>query len=137
MKTRAAFALALLLLAGCASTPPAANPPMPPGGPNWEKVDESVARIKEREKNKGRLVETERSSGSTTEQGYFKMSDEDYAAALDSARADVKKANPKMSDADVETEATKRADAAKQKYENTYSVRTSTSASSSYEWKKP
>lgn len=123
------FLVLLLPLAGCATSPPADNPPMPPGGPNWEEVDKSVQRIKEREKDKGHLVETERK----VEQGSPTMSDTDYAAALDSARDEVRKANPKMSDSDVENEATKRADKAKRQYESSLS----TSASSSYEWKKP
>ena len=122
--------LATLLVAGCASSTSAPPPePLSGKGPNWEEIDKTVQRVKEREKNKGQLVETER----TTEQGFFPMSDADYAAALDSARADVRKANPKMSDADVETEAVKKADAAKYAAEHAYSAR----ASSTYEWKKP
>jgi hypothetical protein len=59
------------------------------------------------------------------------MSDADYQAALDSARAEVKKAIPKWPDADVETEATKRADQAKYQAEHILSTR----ASSSFEVK--
>ncbi len=118
------------VLAGCASTSsPEANPPMRAGGPNWEEVDKSVERIKEREKNKARLVESTRSE----EQGFRPMTDDEYAAALDAARADVKKANPKMSDGDVEKEAAKRADQAKRQAELTFSR----SAGSTYELKKP
>jgi len=99
------------------------------GGPNWEEVDKSVQRVKERERSKARLVET----GRTQEQGFRQMSDEDYAAALESAREDVRKASPKISDGDLEKEAVKRADEAKRKYE----LSVSSSASSTYEWKKP
>src|SRR5262245_40062356 len=118
-----------LLLAGCASAPQAENPPMRAGGPNWEEVDKSVQRIKDRERNKPQLVET----GRTQEQGFRQMSDDDYVAALDAARSEVKKANPKMTDADVENAATKQADHAKWVYEHSVS----SSASSSYELKRP
>jgi len=122
-----------LLVGGCASStsapPPTTTESLPAKTPNWEEIDKTVQRVKEREKNKGRLVET----GRTTEQGFFPMSEADYTAALDSAREEVKKANPKMSDADVEAEAIKKADAAKYAAEHSYSAR----ASSTYEWKKP
>ena len=124
-----ALPFAGLLLAGCASAPPPENPPMRAGGPNWEEVDKSVKRLKDREKNPPQLVET----GRTQEQGFRPMSDEDYAAALDAARAEVRKANPKMADADVENAATRQADHAKWVYEHSVT----SSASSSYEWKKP
>jgi len=124
---------AALLTAGCASAPEEIaekdNPPMRPGGPNWEEIDKSVQRIKDREQGKPRLVETERSQ----EQGFRKMSDDDYTAALDDARAEIKKAHPKMTDAEVEKLAGKRADEAKSAYERTVF----NSASSSYEVKKP
>jgi hypothetical protein len=61
------------------------------------------------------------------------MSDDDYAAELDNARAEVKKSNPKMSDNDVEAEATRRADQAKRRYE----LGVQHNASSTYELKKP
>lgn len=121
--------LLLPFLAGCATTSPVDNPPMRPGGPNWEEIDKSVQRIKDREKNKPRLVETARHE----EQGFARMTDEDYASVLDAARVDVRKANPKMSDADIETEATKRADQAKRDYERSFSR----SAGSTLEWKRP
>jgi outer membrane murein-binding lipoprotein Lpp len=95
------------LLAGCATEvekiPEHTNPPMRPGGPNWEEVDKSVQRIKDREAGRPRLVETVRA----TEQGFHEMSADDYAAALDAARADLRKANPKISDSDLEQQATK------------------------------
>jgi hypothetical protein len=55
------------------------------------------------------------------------MPDGDYAAALASAADEVRKANPKLSDSEVETEAVKRADEAKRKYENSYRTTTTTS----------
>lgn len=144
MKTLAHFftLLCLPLLAGCASSDSStsASAPVPPAGntaqnsppartPNWEEIDKTVQRVKTREQQKPRLVETSRN----TEQGFFPMSDADYTAALDSARADVRKANPKWSDSAVETEAVKRADAAKASAEHSYSSR----ASSTFELQKP
>jgi hypothetical protein len=132
---KSALPLAALLLAGCAwpsadtSTPPPATPAGSSAGPNWEEIDKTVQRVKERERNKPRLVETE----SHTETGFAKMSDDDYAAELDKARAEIKKTNPKMSDGDVEAEATKRADQAKRRYE----LGVQNSAGSTYELKKP
>lgn len=118
------------LLCGCATTQRPEDVAMRPGGPDWAAVDKSVERVKERERNKPRLaVETER----TSESGYFAMPDEEYAAALDTARSEVRKANPTMSDRDVEAEATKRADEAKRRHESTFSHR----ASVKYELKKP
>src|SRR3954467_8008416 len=122
----ATFSILLLGgVAGCASPGTnAPNPPMRPGGPNWEEVDKSVQRVKERESGKARLVETER----TQEQGFRAMSDEEYAAAFDSARLEVRKSNPKMSETDLEKEAAKRADEAKRQYERAVH----SSASSTY-----
>lgn len=118
------------LLAGCATTQRPYDTPMRPGGPDWVAVDKSVERVKERERHKPRLVvETEH----TNEVGYFAMTDEEYATALDTARTDVKKANPKMSDGDVETEATRRTEEARRKHENTYQQRVGVK----YEFKKP
>lgn len=117
------------LLAGCTTTQKPDDTPMRPGGPDWAAVDKSVERVKERERNKPRFVETER----TNESGYFAMTDEEYATALDTARGEVRKANPKMSDSDVEAEATKRADEARRQHENTFSQRSSVK----YEFKKP
>jgi hypothetical protein len=133
MNTRLTSILIATLLAGCESRvesiPEKTNPPMRPGGPNWNEVDKSVQRIKEREQGRGRLVET----ASSTEQGFHPMSDDDYAAILESARADIRKSTPKISVADLEQQATKRADQAKHDYEHAVASR----ASSSYEWKKP
>lgn len=128
----ATFTLLLLatLLAGCATTQRPDDTPMRAGGPDWAAVDKSVERVKERERNKPRLVvESER----TAEAGYFAMTEDEYATALDTARAEIKKANPKMSDRDVETEASKRADEARRKHENTYQQRVGVS----YEFKRP
>jgi hypothetical protein len=102
---------------------------MPPGGPNWEEVDKSTSRMKERERSKPRLVEMER----TVERGYLPMTEEEYKCALDSAREEVRQANPKWSDREIEDEARKRADAAKAKHESSYTLRESVK----YEWKKP
>jgi hypothetical protein len=135
MKSALPLAAALLLI-GCASpsadtstNPPPAAPAGSSTGPNWEEIDKTVQRVKERERNKPRLVETE----THTDTGFAKMSDDDYAAELDQARAEVKKANPKMSDGDVETEAAKRADQAKRRYE----LGVQHNAGSTYELKKP
>lgn len=98
-------------------------------GPNWNEIDRTVERVKAREQAKRRFVETER----TVEAGFFPMTDEEYAKALDDARAEIKKANPKMSEADVESEAVKRADEARRRHEHTFTRR----ASSTYELKTP
>lgn len=136
MNTKLYVIISALLVAGCANSPnggsqPAVvtGPPMRTGGPNWEEVDKTVQRIKERESGKPRLVETDRK----VEQGFFAMPDADYATALASARDEVKKANPKYSESAVETEAIKRADDAKRSYEHAHS----STATSTYEWKKP
>ena len=47
-----------LFVVGCASQSQVENPAMRPGGPDWAEVDKSVQRIKERERNKARFVET-------------------------------------------------------------------------------
>jgi hypothetical protein len=131
-----------LLWVGCASspTPFARDPALPANAaaqdqaqttktPNWEEIDKTSQRVREREKKKAEFVETSR----TVEQGFLPMSGADYTAALDAARADVRKANPKWTDSDVETEAIKRADQAKWRAEHSYSTR----ASSTYELRKP
>lgn len=132
----------LPLLGGCASspTPYAQDPALPANAaatpqpqstktPNWDEVDKTVQRVRAREQQRPQMVETQR----IVESGYFPMTDEQYAAALDSARADVRKANPKWNESEVETEAVKRADQAKDKAEHTYVER----ASSTYEYRKP
>lgn len=132
MKAALTLVLGFLFVAGCASTTekPATSAGSPrTTGPNWEAVDKTVERVRARERAKLQAVETER----TVEAGFFPMSDEEYAAALDSARAEIRKANPKMSDGDVESEATKRADEAKRRHEATFTRR----ASSTYELKRP
>lgn len=120
----------LPVLAGCATTPPPApEPPMRAGGPNWAEIDKTVQRVKAREQAKPQFVETSR----TVESGFRSMSEADYATALDNARDEVRRANPKFDDAAVEREAVRRADRAKWDYEHAYS----SSGSSSYELKKP
>ena len=133
MNPRRALALAALLLAGCASPshPPSATVAPPPraGGPNWGAVDGTVQRVRERERTKLQAVETER----TVESGFFAMTDDEYAAALESARSEVRKANPKMSESDIEAEAVKKADEAKRRHEQSFTRR----ASSTYQIKSP
>jgi transketolase len=125
-----ALLVASILLAGCASSPRVEdNPPMRVGGPNWDEVDKTVQRVKERERPKLAVVETER----TTEAGFFAMTDEEYAAALEAARVEVRKANPNLSDAEVEAEATKRADEAKRRQEASFTRRSTLK----YEVKSP
>ena len=122
--------VASILLAGCASTPRVEdNPPMRSGGPNWDEVDKTVQRVKERERPKSAVVETER----TAEAGFFVMTDEEYAAALEAARTEVRKAHPKWSDPEVEAEATKRADQAKRRQEASFTRR----STSKFEIKSP
>jgi hypothetical protein len=120
-------------VAGCASSnaPPsvAVDPPANAGrGPNWEEIDKTVQRVRAREEDKPRLVETSR----TTDTGFRTMTDDEYTTQLEKAREEVRKASPKMAAKDVEAEATKRADAAKRSYERSVSTR----ASSTYEVKK-
>ena len=133
MNTTLTIALGALLLAGCASQShsPGTNvaPPLRASGPNWDAIDGTVQRVKERERAKLQAVETER----TVESGFFAMTDEEYAVALESARAEVRKSNPKMPESDVESEAVKRADEAKRRHEQTFTRR----ASSTYEIKRP
>lgn len=122
--------LALLIgFAGCASlsshTKPAQQGESPAPAPekvNWEEVDRSTARTKERgEKKPADVTKTD-----TVEQGFLKMSTDDYVSALASAMSDVRQEHPDWSQAAVETEAVRRADEAKRKYESSYSTRTST-----------
>ena len=133
MKTTLTIALGLLFCAGCASSsrsPGAIVSPSPAtGGPNWDAVDKTVQRVKERERAKLQAVETER----TVESGFFAMTDEEYATALESARVEIRKANPKMSEGEVESEAIRRADEAKRRHEQSFTRR----ASSTFELKRP
>lgn len=123
-----------LLFTSCASSPEARQATTPgaavsAAGPNWSEIDRTVERVRQREESKLRLVETER----TTSEGFGKMTDEEYAAALDSARDEVRKAHPKLSDADVEAAAVKQADEARRAVERTFTR----SASSTFELKRP
>ncbi|HEX2852927.1 MAG TPA: hypothetical protein VHO24_06795 [Opitutaceae bacterium] len=123
----------LLLVAGCVSQegkPFAIPTPAPaPQNVNWEEVDKSTARTKEREgKSAWKKTET-----TTEEKGYLPMSDDEYASALTDALTAVKSENPKLSDSEVEEKARQRADEAKRQYENSYRTRTSTSV----KWSSP
>ncbi len=133
MKSAALLPIVALTIADCASTvPPIAstNTSAPTGpGPNWEEIDKTVQRVRAREENKPKLVETVR----TSETVFPTMTDDEYVVELEKARDEVKKANPEMETKEVEAEATKRADAAKHSYEHTISR----SASSTYELKRP
>jgi hypothetical protein len=137
MKTGLVFVFSLLALAGCVSAPEgatsSAHGPSPAPAPekiNWTEVDKSSARVKEREKAKPASNVTVTDN---VESGFFLMSDDDYETALTSATEEIRKANPKMSDSEVEIEAGKRADEARRKYENSYRTRASTSV----QWKSP
>jgi hypothetical protein len=116
-------AVSLLHNLGCASSSrsPSASDVPPPraGGPDWEEVDKTVARVKERERVRKSAVTTTYS----TESGFFPMTDDEYAAALESARAEVRKANPDLSASDVESEAVKRADEAKRQQDMAFTGR--------------
>jgi hypothetical protein len=133
MKTPSAITLCLLLGAGCANSTRMRDQPVPPPltgpGPNWAEIDKTVERVKEREQTKLRVVET----GRTIESGFFSMTDEEYAQALEDARAAVRKAEPKLSETEIESEAVKRADEARRRHELAFTQR----ASSTYELKKP
>ena len=128
----AGMLLGVVVLAGCSSAPPLAsvpNPPPAPGGPKWDEIDKSTERTKARATaSKGTLTVAD-----NLEAGYFAMTDEEYAAALSTARDEVKKANPAIKEADLEKEAVRRADAARAKHEHAFSVR----GSRTYEWKSP
>lgn len=116
-----------ILVAGCTSAPRVDPPPSasvaPTTGPNWAEIDRTVERIKEREKNKRahRTVETE----SKTEHGFFPMTEAEYATAFANASNELRKANPKWTEAEIEAEARKRADDAKRRHELTFQTRVS------------
>ena len=93
-------------------------------------IDKSVERIKAREKKKAEPVPV--TVTNEVKQGYLPMSDEDYARALDNARDDVRKANPKMSDSEIEDRARLQADDAKWKYEHSYRTETTTTYKASW-----
>jgi hypothetical protein len=139
MNSRGLIIVAFVTLAGCTTAPdtePAAaraSAPTPaPEKINWEEVDKSTARVKER---KNRESDRKVTTTETVEQGFLPMSDDEYVAALTSATEEVRKANPKMSDWEVDTEARKRADEAKRQYENSFRTRASTSTK--VEWSSP
>jgi hypothetical protein len=131
MKTVFVVILTLLLATACetssrtSATDVRAHPSS--SGPNWEEIDKTVQRVNDRKQTKGRLVETER----TTEAGFFPMTEEEYAEALETARAEVRKEKPKLAESEVETEAVKRADQAKTRQEQAFTQR----ASSRFEYK--
>lgn len=122
---RAVLILGAACGGGCASGPVgssvASEPPMRGSGPNWDEVDRGTERRRART--------SQGSPGPTVtksvEQGFFTMSDADYETALNQAREDVRKADPRMSADAVEAEAVKRADKAKREYEHTYQTRSS------------
>lgn len=135
MKYCATGILGLLVLAGCASQTdklsPAAVPPPAPQNIDWEKVDKSTARTKERqEKGKAGWKKTETE---LVESGYLPMTEEEYESALATAVAAVRKENPKLSDSEAEEKARLRADEAKRQYESSYRTRTTTSV----KWTSP
>jgi hypothetical protein len=133
MKATITVALGALCVAGCASSSRFPGKPVAPvpgaGSPNWDEVDKTVQRVRERERAKLQAVETER----TVEAGFFAMTDDEYASALESARSEIRKANPKMPEDEVESEAIKKADEAKRRHELSFTRR----ASSTYELKRP
>jgi hypothetical protein len=133
MKTPPAITLALLVGAGCASSTRMREPNVPPSpvgaGPNWAAIDRTIERVKKREQTRLRVVKTER----RVEAGFFPMTDEDYAQALDAARAAVKKAQPKLAEAETESEAVRQAEEARRRHEQSFTQRTS----STFELKKP
>lgn len=114
---------------GCANKSPghavATPPATPSAGPNWAEIDQTVARVKARERAKRRFVEVER----TEQAGFSTMTEEEYAEALEVARAEIRKEQPGISDKDLEAAATRRADAARQSFSHTRS------ASSTYQLK--
>ncbi len=136
MRTRIPFVFAVMLVAGCASTsqseaPAVASRPVPKEKqPNWEEIDKSTQRTRERaqkKEEKQRPTTTE-----SVESGFLPMTDEEYARVLSTASDEIRKANPKMSESDVDSAAHERAEKEKRDYERNYRTRTSTS----YEWKK-
>lgn len=123
----------LLTVTGCASRheKSSAVPKPAPQNVNWEEVDKSTARTKERqEREKSGWKKTETT---TEEKGYLPMSEDEYATALADALAAVKKENPKLSDDEAEEKARVRADEVKRQYENSYRTRITTSV----KWTSP
>jgi hypothetical protein len=141
MKSLAAIGVlaGALVLGGCVTsqeplTAPVVVRPFPakPASPplNWEEIDRSTQRTKERVRVKEETVQP--TITHEEKSGYLPMSDDDYATALSKATAEIRQANSKMSDSEVAAAARECADKEKRQYEQTY--RTSNSAS--YEWKK-
>jgi hypothetical protein len=138
MKIPVLAVLCLLGMAGCASAPAGGTAPTEgataarapaPQNINWEEVDRSTARAKER-KAANAWTKTETKE---VERGYFPMTEEEYATALASATEEVRKANPQFSNAEVKTKARERADEAKRQHENSYQTR----ASAGVKWTSP
>lgn len=130
MKLRALAAFSLLALAGCNSTPVAKTSVAPSvEAIDWKKVDESTARTKERKSRKAWTKTETRQE----EQGYFPMTDDEYAAALENAAAEIRKENPRMSGTEVEARARARADDARTNQEKSYQTR----ASATVKWTSP
>lgn len=105
----------VILLAGCTtadmpdmSPPPPDNPPMPTGGPNWQNVDRTVERMRQRDGRKpaGAAIAPK------------KMTEAQYDAALKRAREEIRQANPQLSDTQLEWRAIQQADAEKAAYES-------------------
>lgn len=133
MKPHAIAIVGLLTLTGCASqdgkSSAVPSPAPSPQNVDWDAVDKSTARTKERlEKSGWKKTETQ-----TVESGFLPMSDEDYATALADATTAVRRENPKWSDSEVEDKARERAEEAKRKFENSYTTRTTTSV----KWTSP
>jgi hypothetical protein len=130
MKGAGILLVALVSLTGCASAPPATvvSPPIVGTGPDWDAIDQTVARIKARK-------EARRSSVTVTENvesGFFAMTDDEYAEVLEAARQEIRQANPKLAESAVEEQAAKHADAARAKADTSFTAR----ASQSVEWKR-
>lgn len=119
-----------LLFLACSKkpdTPPVTATPMRPGGPDWEAVDKTVQRVKDRAKSKPRLVETSR----TTEQGFAPMTDEEYEELRHQLWDDIHKSRPDLSEFEVDRLSKALADQKRQQSELRYRSTTS----STYEWK--
>jgi hypothetical protein len=133
-----AFFAVVVFLAGCAtvreSAPPVVVRPFPASPAvaplNWEEIDKSTQRTKERVLKK--QEQPRPAITSTVESGFLPMSEDDYASAKTKAADEIRKANPKMSDSEVDSAAEARAEKEKRLYEQTFRTRSSVS----YEWKK-
>jgi hypothetical protein len=141
MKAQAILAMGALAVAvaSCATTqaskepavvvrPFPAQPEKKPTPLDWQEIDKSTQRTKARALAKPEKAHTVTDK---VESGFLPMSEDDYARAKTKAMDEVRKANPKMSESDVESAAVARADQEKREYEQVYRTR----ASTSYEWK--